>query len=101
MDIDAFWSRVKILIKAHNVDQKKFAAHIGIPLDTLKGWIYHKRIPDVGTAYDIAAALGVSLDYLVFGKENDTTEQDKKKRSSVKEAAVRVQDDMALINSYF
>ena len=52
-------------------------------------------------AYDIAAALGVSLDYLVFGKENDTIEQDKKKRSSVKEAASRVQDDVALINSYF
>ena len=101
MNITTFWNRVKVLIKAHNFDQIKFAAHIGIPLNTFKGWIHYNRIPDVLTAYDMAAALGVPLDYLVFGKENDTTEEDKKKRSAVKEAAARILDDIGLINSLF
>ena len=108
MDIIAFWQRVKTLIKAHNVNQEKFAAHIGIPLSTLKGWMYHNRIPDVGCAYAIAAALGVTVDYLVFGKEKDTVAEEKKRRSTVKEAAARllslqdqIQDDMGRINEYF
>ena len=108
MDTIAFWKRVKTIIKAHNVSQEKFAAHIGIPLATLKGWMYHNRVPDVETAYVIAAALGVTLDYLVFGKENDTIQEEKKRRSAVKEAAARlltlqnqIQDDMDLINGYF
>ena len=108
MNTIAFWKRVKVLIRAHNVSQEKFAAYIGMPLSTLKGWIYHNRIPDLGSAYAIAAALGVTVDYLVFGKEKDTVEEEKKRRSTVKEAAARlltlqdqIQDDMGLINSYF
>ena len=108
MDANAFWKRVKVLIKAHNVSQEKFAAHIGMPLSTLKGWMFHNRVPDVGSAYGIAASLGVTLDYLVFGKENDSYEEEKKRRSEVKEAAARllisvdkIQDDMGLINNYF
>jgi len=108
MDIAAFWYRVKVLIKAHNVNQEKFAAYIGMPLSTLKGWMYHNRTPDVGTAYAIASALGVTVDYLVLGKENDTAEEDKKRRSTVKEAAARlitlqdqIQDNIGLINGYF
>ena len=108
MDTASFWNRVKVLIKAHNIGQKEFAAHIGIPLNTLKGWIHYNRIPDVQTAYAIAAALGVSLNYLVFGKEHDTTEEEKQRRSTVKEAAIRVQalhgqmrDDLGLIEKYF
>ena len=101
MNINEFWNRVKILIKAHNVGQKQFAAHIDVPLDTLKGWLFYNRIPDVFTAYRIATSLGVPLDYLVFGKENDTTEEEKKKRSAVKEAAARIQNDIGLLNSWF
>lgn len=108
MNTASFWDRVKILIKAHNVDQKTFAAHIGVPLNTFKGWIHYNRIPDVKTAYEIAAALGVSLNYLAYGKEHDTTEEEKQRRSAVKEAAIRVQalhgqmrDDLGLIEKYF
>ena len=108
MDAGAFWKRVKNLIKAHNVSQEKFAAHLGMPLSTLKGWIFHNRIPDVESAFVMAAALGVTVDYLVYGKENDTVEEEKKRRSTVKEAAVRLQalqdqmrEDMDIIRDYF
>jgi len=37
MDVVAFWDRVKVLIRAHNVDQKKFSAHLSMPFGTLKG----------------------------------------------------------------
>jgi len=108
METKSFWQRVKVLIKAHNINQKKFAEYIGLPVSTLKGWIHHNRIPDIGTAIDIASALGVSVYYLALGKENDTTEDEKKKRSEVKEASARIltlhdeiKSDMDLISSYF
>ena len=69
MDVVKFWSRVKLQIKAHNLSQAKFAEHIGMRPATFYGWIYHKRIPDIISALYIAAALGVSLEYLVFGED--------------------------------
>ena len=108
MDTTAFWKRVKVLIKAHNVSQEKFAAHMDMPLSTLKGWMYHNRIPDVESVLIMAASLGVSVEYLVYGKENDTVAEEKKKRSAVKEAAARIKTlksqmykDMDTIGNYF
>ena len=69
MDIGLFWNRVKTQIKAHKLSQADFARRIGMSPATLLGWMYHKRIPDIVTALNIAAALGVSIEYLVFGKD--------------------------------
>ena len=108
MDIAAFWKRVKMLIKAHKIDQKKLAAYIDIPIGTLRAWIHYKRIPDVGTALAMSQALGVTVEYLVCGKENDTVKKDKMARTAAKEAADRVlnlQDkiikDLKNIKRYF
>ena len=65
----AFWNRVKKLIKAAGMTQQKFAAHIDVPLSTFQGWIYHNRLPEAKTACDIAITLGVSVEYLVMGKD--------------------------------
>ena len=71
MKNDTFWGRAKPLIKAHNMTQGQFADFLGIPYGTFKGWIRFDRVPDLSTAYAIAYALGVTLDYLFSGKDRD------------------------------
>ena len=69
-----FWVRVKALIKAHNMSQMQFADHCGFSRNTFRGWIYHKRIPEMSSAFVIAHALGVTLDYLFAGKDKSIIE---------------------------
>ena len=57
------------MIRAHKITQEKFAEYVGINFSTFRGWIHHKRIPDVITACYIADALGVSVEYLARGKD--------------------------------
>jgi len=71
MDTDNFWVRVKALIKAHKMTQKQFARITGFSPNTVRGWIYHDRVPELSAAYVIAFTLGVSLEYLLGGKDKD------------------------------
>ena len=73
MENDTFWGRVKPLIKAHNMSQRQFADFLGIPYNTLKTWIRYDRLPEIRGAYAVAYALGVTLDYLLHGKDRDIT----------------------------
>ena len=68
-----FWERTKKLIKAAGMNQEQFAKYIDIPIGTFQGWIHHDRIPEALTACDIAAALGVSVEYLAYGRDRDNT----------------------------
>ena len=68
---------------------KQFAEHMGIPLDTLKGWIRYERIPDTGTAYEIAVVLGVTLNYLLGGKEAEIADW-RLKELTARDAAARI-----------
>ena len=90
MDNISFWKRVKYLIKTHKTSQAKVADLIGIPPGTLKNWIYHKRIPDVQTACDLARVLGTSVDFLVYGKERDLMEEHNSRLLERKVAAARI-----------
>ena len=45
-----------------------FAQLVGLSYNTLRGWLYNNRLPDAETACDMAAILGVSVEYLVWGK---------------------------------
>ena len=90
MDIDAFWDRVKYLIKTHKTSQEEVARIIGVPLATLRNWIYYKRIPDVFTACRLAIVLGVSIDYLIYGKEREITEERMNRLLERKNAAVKI-----------
>ena len=69
MNIEEFWIRVRAQIKAHKINIKQFAEYIGIPVSTFYSWLRYGRSVEVGTAYDIATALGVSVEYLVTGEE--------------------------------
>ena len=67
MDVKDFWERVSNEIKALKLSRRKFAESINIPYNTFKSWLYYDRSVEVGTAYEIASALGVSLEYLITG----------------------------------
>jgi DNA-binding XRE family transcriptional regulator len=66
---DPFWERVKVLIKRKKITQKKLAAQIRISYGTMRYWIDYGLLPSVITAFNIADALGTSVEYLVWGKE--------------------------------
>jgi len=65
-----FWNRVKKILRAHKISQIKFAANLGIHYSTLKYWICYGLLPEIETAFSIADALGVSIDYLVRGTDD-------------------------------
>ena len=87
MNNNIFWGRVKELIKTHNMTQNQFADHLGFSRNTFRGWIYHNRIPELSSAYAIAYTLGVSLDYLVGGKDKDMVQLRLKEIEARKSAA--------------
>ena len=66
----SFWTRTQKLIKEHKISQKKFSELVGINYNTYRCWVYNDRVPDAESAYYIAKALGVSVEYLVSGKDN-------------------------------
>ena len=87
--MDTFWGRVKPLIKAHKMTQKQFAEYRGISLNTLYGWIRYERIPDTSTAYEMAVVLGVTLNYLLGGREAEIAEW-RLKELTARDAAARI-----------
>ena len=86
MEQSLFWPQVKEEIKAHRYSQKKLAEYIGVPVQTLWGWIHYDRIPDAVTSCSIAEALGVTVEYLVRGN-NDVNGEDKKQRTYARKTA--------------
>lgn len=71
MDAKTFWGNVKPLIKKNNKTQEILASELEIPFGTFQGWIAKSILPDVVSAYKIARALGVSVEYLVTGRETN------------------------------
>jgi len=90
MDIENFWERVRDQIKAHKINLRIFAEYIGIPVSTLYGWIHHNRSVEVITAYNIATALGVSLEYLLTGADGKSTEERMKQTEIRKNTEARM-----------
>ena len=90
MDIVSFWRRVQTQLKAHKISQVQFAKYVGIKPATFNGWIYHNRIPDLVTALNIAAALGVGVEYLAFGKDGEAMEARARQVEERKIAAAKI-----------
>ena len=68
MNAEELWKRVKKEIKAHKITFTQFSEYLGIPRSTFFYWMKNNTIPDLFTAYDIAIALGVSLEFLASGE---------------------------------
>ena len=73
-----FWIRVQSLLKANKMTQAELAQQIGVSYNTLRGWIYNNRYPDIYSAYKIAIIFGVGTEYLVMGKSKPGAGQKKK-----------------------
>jgi transcriptional regulator with XRE-family HTH domain len=51
------------------------ARHLEISYNTFRCWLYNNRLPDAQNASEIAKKLGVTVEYLVSGKEKTATER--------------------------
>jgi len=71
MGNELFWEQVKRIGKKSRITQKDLAQLCGVPLSTFKGWIQKNYFPTVIDGCIMADKLGVSVEYLVTGKEND------------------------------
>ena len=91
MNVKSFWLRVKALLKTTKTTQKTFAEYLGIPLRTLEFWIYRGIYPLVSDAYRMAKYFGVSVDYLITGKEKKTELKINAVRSLLKKADEKLQ----------
>ena len=99
-----FWRRAKKQIKAHKITQKDFSAYVGVNFGTFKNWIYYGLIPDARSAYIIATALGVTVEYLVTGldgKAMRSREKDALKRKTaaakIRKMALQIEKNAGLI----
>jgi len=72
MGNELFWEQVKRICKKSKITQKDLAQFCGVPLSTFKGWIQKNYFPTVIDGYIMADKLGVSVEFLVTGKENGT-----------------------------
>lgn len=81
MNAEQFWNNVKPLIKQQNKTQESLASELNIPFGTFQGWITYKRLPDVVSAYKIAQALGVTMEYLVTGHDEQNDKYDRLKQA--------------------
>ena len=69
---ELFWEQVKRICRVTKTTQKELALTCNIPLSTFTGWMRKNYFPTVIDGYLIAAKLGVSVEYLVTGRESDT-----------------------------
>ena len=75
MKIKAFWKRVKVLLKEKKITQAQAAKVCSRSLNTLRGWMSKDTIPPLEDAFELARYLGVSLEFLITGKEKAQAEQ--------------------------
>jgi len=74
MGNEYFWEQVRFICKKTRITQRELAQTCGVPLSTFKGWMRKNYFPTVIDGYIIADKLGVSVEYLVTAKDNQTRE---------------------------
>ena len=81
-----FWNRVKQLLKEKKFTQKDAAAACSVSLRTFQHWIYRDLYPTIVDGFFLARFLGVSVEYLVTGKDRRGKDRIDTVRSLLKEA---------------
>lgn len=67
-----FYDRVKELVRMKTgLTLRSFIEGLGMNYDSYNSLKRYGNLPRADEAYKIASALGVSVDYLVSGKDND------------------------------
>ena len=65
-----FWERVNDLLEKNDINKKTLAACAGFDASNITKGIKNNNIPSAETAVKIAEKLGVSVEYLVTGKDS-------------------------------
>jgi transcriptional regulator with XRE-family HTH domain len=76
MDIKGFIERLTLCLDNKGMTRKAWCADFGIPGPTIGNWIQRGSIPSVELVYRIAQYFGVSMEWLLTGKDtciDDTT----------------------------
>ena len=92
MNVKVFWRRVKFLAKEKQVTQGELAKAIGMPLNTLKSWMSKGMIPSLDYTIGLSRYFGVSIQFLVFGKEADLSAKIKKAEMSLKRTGKKLKE---------
>mgnify|MGYP002859771229 FL=1 len=71
-----FWERVNELLEKNEINKKTLAADAGFDASNITKGIKNNNSPSAETAVKIAARLGVSVEYLVTGKDSVRTNAD-------------------------
>jgi len=71
MNTRMFWNRVKACIKNKRLTQQEVAKGCRFPFSTFRNWMSKNINPPIMYANRISKYLGVSLEYLISGKERD------------------------------
>jgi len=69
--MEDFGKRLKELRAEKNLSQEAFAQHIGVHVTHLSRYERGKSVPSLEVAQKMATAFGISLDELVYGKQNE------------------------------
>jgi len=72
MHTKAFWNRVKMRIREKAVTQEDAAKAAGLSPGRFRMWMSRGMVPPLSYAYRLAMYLGVSLEYLISGKGDDS-----------------------------
>ena len=67
-----FWERVNDLLERNDINKKTLAADAGFDASNFTKGIKNNNIPSAETAVKIAERLGVTVEYLVTGKDRLT-----------------------------
>ena len=86
MNDEDFWARIKRIIKEKKTTQTMAAEACGVKLKTFQSWIRNDYYPTILGGYNLACFLGVSVEYLVTGKEAEIKNRIESVRTLLKEA---------------
>lgn len=64
-----FWANVNALLKNKDLTQDAMSSALGIPLQTIRGWVFKNILPRVDDGVRIASYLGTSVEYLLTGTD--------------------------------
>ena len=92
MNAKPLWLRVNRLIKTKKTTQKDLAEYLGLPHRTLQNWMYRGLWPLISEGYRMSIYFGVSVEYLVTGKEKKEQRNINAVRSLLKQADEKLQN---------
>jgi putative transcriptional regulator len=77
--------RIQRLREAQGLTQAKLAEALGVPIGTVQGWEQARRVPRLQVAVRLARALGVTVEALVEGEEQERSPRRTRRRPAAED----------------